>query len=102
VDFLSQAKPRRLVSKCRVLLQFIAVPPPLLEITATMNPLAWVAKKINAVSNPNQCTHSPASLILFCATQNMEDPMAREEKLITYLHTAQQAAEDRWLLPSCL
>jgi hypothetical protein len=28
-------------------------------------------------------------------SQNMEDPMAREEKLITYLHTAQQAAEDR-------
>ena len=27
----------------------------------------------------------------------MEDPMAREEKLITYLHTAQQAAEDRFI-----
>jgi hypothetical protein len=33
-----------------------------------------------------------------CDFQSMEDPMAREEKLITYLHTAQQAAEDRYHL----
>jgi hypothetical protein len=63
-----------------------------------MNPLAWVAKKINAVSYINLSIHLPSSLIFYCATQSMEDPMAREEKLITYLHTAQQAAEDRCLL----